>query len=134
MLNAIDPSLSNDPTTRALQISDQSAAVPVEPPRVSPSLETPSLHLTSPVAWNQVLALDPALSPHASISVSASTRAISALRRWHSLSSALRLRDSSISLERMANRCFALFFEYLYPLIPLVHEPSLHDGLDFFVS
>ena len=134
MLNTIDPSLSNDSTTRALQISDPSATVPVEPPRASPSLETPSLHLTSPTAWNQVLALDPALSPHTSISVSASTRAISSLRRWHSLSSALRLRDSSISLERMANRCFALFFEYLYPLIPLVHEPSLRDGLDFFVS
>jgi hypothetical protein len=37
-------------------------------------------------------------------------------------------------LERTVNRCFALFFEYLYPLTPLVHEPSLREGLDFFVT
>lgn len=34
----------------------------------------------------------------------------------------------------MINRCFDYFFEYLFPLIPLVHEPSLRDGLSFFVN
>lgn len=34
----------------------------------------------------------------------------------------------------MVEQCFSLFFEYLYPLTPLVHEPSLRDGLSIFTS
>ena len=90
--------------------------------------------LTSPSTWDQSLTVDPALSPHSSVSASVSTRVVSSLQRWHNLSRALRLRDPSANLERTVNRCFALFFEYLYPLTPLVHEPSLRDGLDFFVT
>ncbi|KND90714.1 hypothetical protein TOPH_04647 [Tolypocladium ophioglossoides CBS 100239] len=56
----------------------------------------------------------------------------SALGRWHSLSRALALRSTSV--ERIATRCLDLFFEYLYPLTPLVHEPSLREGLAFFVG
>jgi hypothetical protein len=37
-------------------------------------------------------------------------------------------------LERVVDKCFNLFFQYLYPLIPLVHEPSLRNALSFFVS
>lgn len=57
---------------------------------------------------------------------------MSALSRWHGLSRALALRNANI--ERSVNRCLDLFFEYLYPLTPLVHEPSLRDGLAFFTS
>ncbi|KAJ6103732.1 transcriptional regulator family: Fungal Specific TF [Penicillium sp. IBT 16267x] len=92
-------------------------------------------------AWDTGLSvLDSALSPETvhtvqtSISDAASTRAISALQRWHDLARALSLRDPSAHLERTTNHCFELFFEYLFPLIPLVHEPSLRDGLSFFVT
>ncbi|KAJ5715785.1 transcriptional regulator family: Fungal Specific TF [Penicillium malachiteum] len=88
--------------------------------------------------------LDPALSPetvhtvNTHISSDATTRELSALRRWHDLAQKLGLQDLSqdplISLERMTNRCIEFYFEYLFPLIPLVHEPSLRDGLAFFVT
>jgi len=44
----------------------------------------------------------------------------------------LALRNTTI--ERTVNRCLDLFFEYLYPLTPLVDEPSLRDGLTFFLN
>ncbi|CAG8065311.1 unnamed protein product [Penicillium olsonii] len=91
--------------------------------------------------WDTTLSvLDPALSPetvhtvHSAISNPASSRITSALQRWHNLEQDLGGQDSSTSLERIVNRCFELFFEYLYPLTPLVHEPSLRDGLGFFVT
>lgn len=31
-------------------------------------------------------------------------------------------------------RCFDLFFAYLYPLTPLVHEPSLRDSLSYLTN
>lgn len=79
--------------------------------------------------------IDPALSPRTvhSISDTASARAVSSLQRWHDLARALRLRDPS-QLERMIDKCFQYFYEYLFPLIPLVHEPSLRDGLSYFVT
>jgi len=92
-------------------------------------------------AWNTTLSvLDPALSPatvhtvHSPISNPSSNRTTSALQRWHGLERDLALQDPSTTLERTVNHCFELFFEYLYPLTPLVHEPSLRDGLGFFVT
>jgi hypothetical protein len=91
--------------------------------------------------WDPTLSvLDPALSPatvhtvQSSISNPAPNRVTSALHRWHSLERDLTLQDRSTSLEQTVNHCFDLFFEYLYPLTPLVHEPSLRDGLGFFVT
>lgn len=84
--------------------------------------------------------IDSALSPatvhtvRTSISDAASTRTITTLQRWNELTRALYLRDSSAHLEQTINRCFDLFFEYLFPLNPLVHERSLRDGLSFFVT
>ncbi|GJN82309.1 hypothetical protein PLIIFM63780_005848 [Purpureocillium lilacinum] len=60
------------------------------------------------------------------------THTVGAVSRWHSLSRALALRNTTI--ERTVNRCLDLFFEYLYPLTPLVDEPSLRDGLTFFLN
>lgn len=37
-------------------------------------------------------------------------------------------------LESFVTRCFDLFFEYLYPLTPLVHEPSLRDSLSLLTN
>ncbi|KAF7556902.1 hypothetical protein G7046_g6166 [Stylonectria norvegica] len=83
--------------------------------------------------------VDPALSPQGTIRSSVSEQGtaalgLSALQRWHSLSRLLALRTASTTLERVVNRCFDLFFEYLYPLTPLVHEPSLRDALSFFAT
>ncbi|SPO01985.1 related to C6 transcription factor [Cephalotrichum gorgonifer] len=76
-----------------------------------------------------------ALSPQTvrgSVPGLAPTQGISARRRWHDLSRALAVR--AVDLEKMANRCFDLFFEYLFPLTPLVHEASLREGLAFFTA
>jgi hypothetical protein len=59
-------------------------------------------------------------------------RVISAIQRWKNLSRALALLHFDIG--RIVTRCFDLFFEYLYPLTPLVHEPSLREGLAFFLQ
>lgn len=103
------------------------------------SVSPPTLCLSrSRASWEPGLA-EPALSsPQTARSLShsdsSSTRSISSLQRWHELARALRLRDPVAQLETTVNRCFDLFFAYLFPLIPLVHEPSLRDGLNFFVS
>lgn len=34
----------------------------------------------------------------------------------------------------MIDRCFDLFFEYLFPLTPLIHEPSLRESREFFTA
>lgn len=103
--------------------------------------EAPSSAVASLETWEPGLSvIDPALSPatahtvQTSVSDAASTRTITALQRWDELTRALYLRDPSAHLERTINRCFDLFFEYLFPLIPLVHEPGLRDGLSFFVT
>ncbi|CEJ60352.1 hypothetical protein PMG11_08929 [Penicillium brasilianum] len=87
------------------------------------------------------ISLDPALSPATvhtvptPLSHAASTGgAISALKRWETLSREIYLRRPVAVLENLINRCFKLFFDYLFPLIPLVHETSLREGLEFFVT
>ncbi|KAJ5610640.1 transcriptional regulator family: Fungal Specific TF [Penicillium lagena] len=121
------------PTTPTSQLPEADAASQLV---CAPDSRTLSLD-----AWDAGLsALDPALSPdtvhtvRTSISDAPSARTISSLQRWHSLARELSLRSPSAHLERMINRCFDYFFEYLFPLIPLVHEPSLRDGLSFFVN
>lgn len=112
------------------------SSIHVTPLPTSPALETSALSSTSPGSWERALVLDPALSPHNSNSTPALglKQRPSPLLRWRSLSRSLHLQDPLANLEQVVNRCFALFFEYLYPLTPLVHEPSLRDGLDFFVK
>ncbi|CVK85387.1 hypothetical protein FPRO06_07494 [Fusarium proliferatum] len=51
-------------------------------------------------------------------------------QRWQNLSRALAFITND--LQQFVTRCFDLFFEYLYPLTPLVHEPSLRDSLSYF--
>lgn len=50
------------------------------------------------------------------------------LRHWHDLSAALSL-CSKTPLLGMIDRCISLFFAYLYPLTPLVHEASIREDL-----
>lgn len=59
---------------------------------------------------------------------------ISSLQRWGALARELHVRQPTVVLEDLINHCFKLFFDYLFPLIPLVHEPSLRNGLEFFVT
>ncbi|CAJ0546783.1 Ff.00g014100.m01.CDS01 [Fusarium sp. VM40] len=53
-------------------------------------------------------------------------------QRWQHLSRALSFITND--LHQFVTRCFDLFFEYLYPLTPLVHEPSLRDSLSCFTQ
>lgn len=78
------------------------------------------------------MVVDPALSPPPILSEQASSTP-SAVQRWHELSRAPYFR-APLGLERIISRCFDLFFEYLYPLTPLLHEPSLRDALSFFTT
>ncbi|KAM0215399.1 hypothetical protein ACHAQI_003189 [Fusarium lateritium] len=53
-------------------------------------------------------------------------------QRWQNLSRTLAFITND--LHQFVTRCFDLFFEYLYPLTPLVHEPSLRDSLSYFTQ
>lgn len=53
------------------------------------------------------------------------------LQRWNSLVGNITRRNVNFTV--ILNRCLDLFFEYLYPLTPLVHEPSLRDMLAYFL-
>ncbi|KAI6778165.1 uncharacterized protein J7T54_002700 [Emericellopsis cladophorae] len=57
---------------------------------------------------------------------------LTALQRWQRLSLALSLANADP--DQIVSRCIDLFFKYLYPLTPLVHEPGLRSDLDKFAS
>ncbi|KAL2851386.1 hypothetical protein BJX68DRAFT_236250 [Aspergillus pseudodeflectus] len=94
--------------------------------------------LLSPVAsWDPTasLTLDPALSPQTVRSVVSESRpsaTSNAIQRWQELSRSLAL--SNFDVAWIVSRCLDLFFQYLYPLTPLVHEPSLRNGVAYFIS
>lgn len=113
----------------SLQFPGDNNATPAVSPVTDPGVLDPStlaLSLGSSASWSSTL-VDPALSLEP-------PRQISPLQRWEGLARSLHLQDPSADLERTVNQCFDLFLEYLFPLIPLVHEPSLRDGLQFFVN
>ncbi|POR36975.1 Uncharacterized protein TPAR_02822 [Tolypocladium paradoxum] len=103
-----------------------------------PAFASPSN--SSAASWEPAggLSISHVLSPPAVLDFTAPSHQgprahpVSALSRWRSLSRALVLRNTTVELS--VNRCLDLFFEYLYPLTPLVHEPSLRDGLAFFIN
>ncbi|PNY22937.1 Uncharacterized protein TCAP_07035 [Tolypocladium capitatum] len=104
-----------------------------------PAFASPS-NSSAAASWEPVggLSINHVLSPPAARDFAAPSpqvpggHSVSALGRWHRLSRALAVRNTNI--ERIVGRCLDLFFEYLYPLTPLVHEPSLRDGLAFFTN
>ncbi|KAM0669327.1 hypothetical protein ACQRIU_002889 [Beauveria bassiana] len=53
------------------------------------------------------------------------------LQRWRSLVD--ETTACGLDFGATLNHCIDLFFEYLYPLTPLVHEPSFRDNLAYFV-
>lgn len=55
-----------------------------------------------------------------------------ALQRWSSLVG--NITNRNVNFSSILSRCLDLFFEYLYPLTPLIHEPSLRDTLAYFLS
>ncbi|UKZ49662.1 hypothetical protein TrVGV298_003910 [Trichoderma virens] len=57
---------------------------------------------------------------------------ISTRQRWLHLAHAMTLRNTT--LERVSKRCIDLFFDYLYPLTPLVYEPALREVLAYIFS
>ncbi len=76
------------------------------------------------------------LPPIASIvagdpSAESMARAAQVRQRWQDLSQALLLRypDPSASATDVVHCCISLFFDYLYPLTPLVHRRSLYAAL-----
>jgi hypothetical protein len=123
---------------------------PAPPPQLperngsAPSLGTPANVPLASTTWETRIdinaIIDPALSPAqqhpvpSPISDPASTRLVSSFQRWDDLAAAVARRIPTSTLEGIANRCLNLYFEYLFPLIPLVHEQTLRDGLDFFVT
>ncbi|KAH7127493.1 putative C6 transcription factor [Dactylonectria macrodidyma] len=126
-------SFSHANSTAELSLVDSSAELTLVDSSAAAAPASSSAH------WDpsRTLNVDPALSPqtiHSSVSVTeaAISPSQSALQRWLNLSRALAF--LSADLNQLVTRCFDLFFEYLYPLTPLVHEPSLRDSLAFFVS
>ncbi|TPX14567.1 uncharacterized protein E0L32_005259 [Thyridium curvatum] len=87
--------------------------------------------------WSAALSPHEGATPGSVVSISerhASTQLVSSLHRWVDLSAAIRRLPSSLTLEAIAEKCFNLFFQYLFPLIPLVHETGIREALHFFVT
>ncbi|KAH7245350.1 hypothetical protein BKA59DRAFT_500920 [Fusarium tricinctum] len=90
---------------------------------------TAPVSATSSARWDSN-AVDLGLSPPLMVrSVSGDA---TVQQRWQNLSRALAFITND--LHQFVTRCFDLFFEYLYPLTPLVHEPSLRDSLSCFTQ
>ncbi|KAK7423392.1 hypothetical protein QQZ08_009069 [Neonectria magnoliae] len=106
-------------------------------PNVNSTAELKVSSVQSSAHWeaSRTLNVDPALSPEtvrSSMSDQPITPGQSALQRWYGLSRTLAFLTAD--LNQLVTRCFDLFFEYLFPLTPLVHEPSLRDALTFFAT
>ncbi|KAF4444275.1 hypothetical protein F53441_11183 [Fusarium austroafricanum] len=74
--------------------------------------------------------VDLGLSPP--LMISSTSGDVTIQQRWQNLSRALSFITND--LQQFVTRCFDLFFDYLYPLTPLVHEPSLRDSLSYFTA
>ncbi|ATY59761.1 C6 transcription [Cordyceps militaris] len=87
---------------------------------------------TSQQPWSasSATALDANLLPR-SITSPPDSPEVPVLARWTRLVDQVTARG--LHFEAVVNQCIDLFFEYLYPLTPLVHEPSLRDNLAYFV-
>jgi hypothetical protein len=57
-----------------------------------------------------------------------------AIQRWSDLETKIRTSVPDITLEGIIIRCFDLYFEYLFPLIPLIHESGLREILNSFLT
>ncbi|KAK2746477.1 hypothetical protein FQN57_003103 [Myotisia sp. PD_48] len=42
--------------------------------------------------------------------------------------------NPSLTLDAIATQCFELYFNYIFPLIPILHKPTVKKGLDFFLA
>ncbi|KAJ3496526.1 hypothetical protein NLG97_g2595 [Lecanicillium saksenae] len=73
----------------------------------------------------------PHTTAHGSILPNSDGSKPSALQRWANLGDEIRARG--LDFDAALNQCIDLFFEYLYPLTPLIHEPSFRDNLAYFV-
>lgn len=58
-------------------------------------------------------------------------QSITPSQRWHQLSTEISIRG--LDFETLLNQCVDLFFDHLYPLTPLVHEPSFRQDLAYFL-
>ncbi|KAL1966391.1 hypothetical protein VTN77DRAFT_4533 [Rasamsonia byssochlamydoides] len=111
------------PVSQLPQVEQNHESVPA-----APSLRTAE-NIPLPSATWETPQQQPVPSP-----LSDPSRLLASFQRWNDLAAAVACKVPTFTLERLANKCFDLYFEYLFPLIPLVHEPSLRDGLDFFVT
>ncbi|KAF4463248.1 C6 transcription factor [Fusarium albosuccineum] len=107
--------------------TDGQAPPPANPTAELSALATPSA--ATSVQWDSSH-VDLGLSPPTISSSSGLSDRLTALQRWQNLGTALSFITND--LYHLVTRCFDLFFEYLYPLTPLVHEPSLRDSLSYF--
>ncbi|CRG90481.1 Protein MMS22-like [Talaromyces islandicus] len=57
-----------------------------------------------------------------------------AFQQWNELETQIRDSVPDLSLEGLIIRCFDLYFEYLFPLIPLIHESGLREILNSFLT
>ncbi|XWW98399.1 hypothetical protein V2A60_006399 [Cordyceps javanica] len=88
---------------------------------------------TTQETWTSA-STDTLLAPNITTSPShpnADSLDVPVLRRWRGLKDGITARG--LNFDAVLNQCIDLFFEYLYPLTPLIHEPSLRDNLAYFV-
>ncbi|KAH7237984.1 hypothetical protein B0J15DRAFT_569805 [Fusarium solani] len=103
-----------------------------EPERVFSDGSLTSAHWEHSRPINVDLGLTPQTIRSSAPGDATSAQGQSALQRWHELSRALAFITNDLG--RFVTQCFDLFFEYLYPLTPLVHEPSIRDSLSYLTN
>ncbi len=95
------------------------------------SSETPERSWVTSGSYNVEQTLSPQGIRANSFSSARDGQRPTSLQRWNSLVGNITHRN--VNFAAILNRCLDLFFEYLYPLTPLVHEPSLRDMLAYFL-
>ena len=99
-------------------------------------LETAGFNFAPPT-WDSEIAVNPKVSssaPQRPIPNHASSRLPMQYQIYHDFVFSLSHTIPTLSLEHITKKCFDLYFEYLFPLIPIVHEPTLRAGLDFVLA
>ncbi|KAH8695975.1 fungal-specific transcription factor domain-containing protein [Talaromyces proteolyticus] len=116
------------PTTATASRTLPSQAAATDLPLSDPTWDTDALQGLDDISPAQPAVLEsPLLDPE-------SSGLSSTFKLWTSLAAQIGSILPTLTLEELVRRCFDLYFEYLFPLAPLVHEQNLRNNLDSFLA
>lgn len=119
--------------------ADAAAAIPIVAGTTSTFAvqKPPASNNTIPLpetAWEIGILSPKAVDLQNSLIDEALTRPSTVFQRWNHLETQIRTSVPDLTLEGIILRCFNLYFEYLFPLVPLIHESGLREILKSFLT